>query len=189
MKATGEFRVAASRAEVWAGFGELERLKGCLDGCQSLQAGGEGVFVAKLDAALNDYLPGDGRAQTAPVQAEIRFTELDPPQRFRLNLTSQAIGNQAEDGEDGVGSASAVVELEAVEDDASGEATLLRYYANDGNDANKGQISPASSLIDDFIAKFVAGYGRATTDYEPSQQWLIWAIMFGVLLLAVVLTL
>jgi len=70
--------------------------------------------------------------------------------------------------------------------------TRLRYYANNSNSARhayEGQNSPASSLIDGFIAKFAAGFGRATTDYEPSQQWLIWAIMFGVLLLAVVLTL
>lgn len=30
---------------------------------------------------------------------------------------------------------------------------------------------------------------RSDEDYEPSRQWVIWAIMFGVLILAVVLTL
>jgi len=29
---------------------------------------------------------------------------------------------------------------------------------------------------------------RSDKDYEPSQQWIIWAIMFGVLILAIILT-
>jgi hypothetical protein len=53
-------------------------------------------------------------------------------------------------------------------------------------------------MTDDFFARFageVASDSATATEntpadvpYEPSRQWVIWAIMFGVLLLAVLLT-
>lgn len=164
MRQAGEYRIAASRAEVWAALGDLERLKGCLAGCQSLEQTGEGEFMVSLDPAAHETaLAPKGQQLTEPVIAEARLTELDPPSSCLLN----------------VGAGSAVVKLED-----AGEFTRLSYQAG-------GELADAAAarLADDFFAKFTAGFDRNTSDYQPSQQWMIWAIMFGVLLLAVVLTL
>ena len=76
MRQAGEYRIAASRAEVWAALGDLERLKGCLAGCQSLEQTGEGEFMVSLDPAAHETCllytspsPRDQRGSRMPSSA------------------------------------------------------------------------------------------------------------------------
>lgn len=155
MQQAGEYRIEAPRTEVWAALSDLERVKGCLAGCQSLEQTREGEFMVSIDAA--------GLHLSEPLVAEARLTELDPPNSCLLN----------------VGAGSAVVKL--VDE---GAFTRLSYQPG-------GELADTAALglADDFFATFASGFVDDNSDYQPSQQWMIWAIMFGVLLLAVVLTL
>ncbi len=159
MQQDGEYRIEASPAEVWAALGDLDRVKRCLAGCQSLEQTGEGEFMVSIAPAAQE----NSGALTEPVVAEARLTELDPPSSCLLNI----------------GAGSAVITLAE-----AGEFTRLSYQAG-------GELADTAAvgLADDFFASFAAGFGEYNSDYQPSQQWMIWAIMFGVLLLAVVLTL
>jgi len=67
----------------------------------------------------------------------------------------------------------------------------LALVQSDQDSSPKGtSVEPSQASAKEALNKVNNGVpGRADKDYEPSQQWLIWAIMFGVLILAVVLTL
>ncbi len=61
------------------------------------------------------------------------------------------------------------------------EKTRLTFTVTDAADQR---------MADDFFAAFARDLSeRASSGFQPSQQGVIWAIMFGVLILAVVLTL
>ena len=158
MEHSGEYGIAATRAEVWAGLADRERVKGCLVRCQSLTQTGPLEFAVQMDPAVIEDSAGSLQSQLGVV----RLTEVDAPNRCCLR----------------VGPGSAVVQLEE-----AGESTRLTYRA-------EGLLAeaPAAALADDFFAQFAAGFAPGEGHYQPSQQWIIWAIMFGVLLLAVVLT-
>jgi len=155
---SGEYKINAPRAEVWAGLGDLDRVKRCLSGCQSLEQTGEGEFLVSIESSKHERSPG----LSEPLVAEVRLAEVIPPSSCLLN----------------VGSGSAVIQLTD-----AGEGTGLSYQAG-------GELAdtPAVALADEFFVKFAAEFETVNSDYEPSQQWIIWAIMFAVLLLAVILT-
>lgn len=186
MEQSGEYEIAASREQVWAALNDPDLLGECIAGCQS---------VSKIDA---EHFDVSVKAKIGPVsatfQAALELKELNPP-------ASYVIEGSAKGGVAGFAKGSANVSLDEIE----GGATLLRYGVKANVGGKLAQIGSrlvdgaARKMADDFFAEFskrMNPQAAVTEDepgsvqgqeYENSGQWKIWAIAFGVLILAAVL--
>ena len=82
----------------------------------------------------------------------------------------------------------------SVEGDSTRVACSVDVRAN--HEQGRAALAQADQALGDGLADFFARLNTELSEakspiegYEPSKQWMIWAIMFGILLLAVVLTL
>ena len=192
MEQAGDFRIAADRTTVWNALNDPEILKRCIDGCQSMEQTGDSSFATAVKAKIGPV--------SALFKADLQLADLDPPNSYTIHANAKG-------GAAGFGKGTAGVQLS---DDGAG--TLLTYSVNANVGGKLAQIGSrlidgaARKMADDFFANFAREVGgsvdeaspaapaeavseRSDDDYQPSQQWIIWAIMFGVLILAVVLTL
>lgn len=186
MEQSGEYKIRASRDKVWAALNDPDLLGACIAGCQS---------VSKIDA---EHFDVSVKAKIGPVSATFKagleLKELNPP-------ASYVIEGSAKGGAAGFAKGSANVSLDELE----GGATLLRYAVKANVGGKLAQIGSrlvdgaARKMADDFFAEFSNHMDPQTKasqddpepvaahDYESSGQWKIWAIAFGVLILAAVL--
>ncbi|MBB4285058.1 CoxG family protein [Roseospira goensis] len=109
MEFSGEYRIPASRPVVWDALNDPEVLKGCIDGCESL----EKVSDTELKARV--------KAKVGPVSARfngmVTLSEIQAPESY-------VISGQGQGGAAGFVKGSARVTLT----EADGEtATVLRY--------------------------------------------------------------
>ena len=192
MEQSGEYRIGASREAVWAALNDPDVLGACIEGVQ---------HVTKID---DEHFDVSVKAKVGPVsatfQAALTLSDLNPP-------ASYVIQGNAKGGAAGFAKGSATVNLE---EEAQG-VTLLRYGVNANVGGKLAQVGSrlvegaARKMADDFFAAFSlkldpnAAVGEAHTATEDgskqaapvtesSGQWIIWAIAFGVLALAVILT-
>ena len=192
MEQSGEYRIGASREAVWAALNDPDVLGACIEGVQ---------HVTKID---DEHFDVSVKAKVGPVsatfQAALTLSDLNPP-------ASYVIQGNAKGGAAGFAKGSATVNLE---EEAQG-VTLLRYGVNANVGGKLAQVGSrlvegaARKMADDFFAAFSlkldpnAAVGEAHTGTEDgskqaapvtesSGQWIIWAIAFGVLALAVILT-
>ena len=202
MEQTGEYLIEARPGEVWSALNNAETLGNCINGVQSMEQVSEGVF--KCVVALVDQEKADAKPLGTVFETGLSLRCLDLPGRHEISIKAK---NNVEGGETGSVSGLAQVELSA-----AGAATQLSYSLQADLGGELAQRDPrmvdstAQHFADDFFARFaaeiahlsapevesgggtLAGDAAAEVPYEPSQQWVIWAIMFGVLLLAVLLT-
>jgi len=179
---TGEFRIAASRETVWRSLNDPEVLRACIDGCQTMTKRSDDAFSASVKAKIGPV--------AATFNAELELTDVDPPAGYVLHAAVK--GGAA-------GFAKGTARVRLLED---GTATLLRYEV-DGNVGGKlAQVgsrlidAAARKMAEDFFGRFgetVAPGGteqiaKAGADgYERSGRWIIWAVAFAVLILAILL--
>ena len=134
MEMTGEQRIDAPRARVWAALNDPEVLKACIPGCQSL---------VKTDDTHMKALAG---VKVGPISArfsgEVTLSDIDPPNGYRI--TGEGQGGAA-----GFAKGGALVRL--AED---GGATLLTYEvtAQVG-----GKLAQLGGPLIDATAKQMAG--------------------------------
>ena len=55
MEITGEYRIPATRDEVWAALNDPEMLRKCIPGCESLQRRSDTEFDATIGALSERY--------------------------------------------------------------------------------------------------------------------------------------
>jgi carbon monoxide dehydrogenase subunit G len=79
MTMSGEQQLTAPRERVWAALNDIEVLKACIPGCESLELVAENEFVA---VASNRIGPVKAR-----FKGKVRLTDLDPP-RFQAKGTA-----------------------------------------------------------------------------------------------------
>ena len=188
MEQSGEYRIAASREEVWQALNDPEVLGGCIEGCQK---------VDKLD---DEHFDVAVKAKVGPVSAvfnaALELSDMVPPASYVIN------GN-AKGGAAGFAKGSATVTL-----DEDGEVTVLRYGVKANVGGKLAQVGSrlvdgaARKMADDFFAEFskrldpdsVASppadedsAADAPRAYEKSGGWQMWAIAFLVLAIAVAL--
>ena len=107
MDMTGEERIAASREAVWAALNDVEVLRQCIPGCESLEKQSDTDMTAKV------------KLQIGPVRAafagKVRLSDLDPPNGYRISGEGQGgVAGYAKGGavvrliEDGVAHASQI---------------------------------------------------------------------------------
>jgi len=181
---TGEFRIAAARESVWRALNDPDVLKQCIDGCQNMAKVGDDAFTATVKAKVGPV--------SATFGADLKLADLNPPSSYTLNAAVKG-------GAAGFGKGVARVSLA---DD--GGATILRYEVEGNVGGKLAQIgsrlidAAARKMADDFFRRFgevvapggtqpVAALKPAPGGYERSGQFLIWAIAFIVLILAIVL--
>jgi uncharacterized protein len=190
LEQSGEYRIGASREEVWAALNDPDVLGACIEGVQ---------HVTKIDDENFDVAV---KAKIGPVsatfQAALSLSDLNPP-------ASYVIAGNAKGGAAGFAKGNATVNLE----EESANVTLLRYGVNANVGGKLAQVGSrlvegaARKMADDFFAAFsqrldpesVASEPQADSSKQPSTvaktessgQWLIWVIAFAVLAIAALL--
>jgi carbon monoxide dehydrogenase subunit G len=182
---TGEYRIAADLETVWRGLNDPEILARCIDGCQSMERRGDEQFVASVKAKIGPV--------SATFQAELNLEDLNPPTSYTLQANVKG-------GAAGFGKGTASVALRE-----EGSATLLSYQVKANVGGKLAQVGSrlidgaARKMADDFFAAFgeeVSGETPQSTAaeassgeraYERSGNWVIWAVMFAALAIAMIL--
>src|SRR5262245_25243489 len=160
MDMTGEERIAASRETVWAALNDVEVLKRCIPGCESLEKQSDAEMTAKV------------KLQIGPVSARfsgrVTLSEIDPPNGYR-------IAGEGSGGTAGHAKGSALVRLAQ-----DGDTTILRYEARADVGGKLAQLggrlidATAKKLAGEFFSKFGDVVGpapqAAVTDAAASQE-------------------
>jgi carbon monoxide dehydrogenase subunit G len=140
MTMAGEQLLPAPREKVWAALNDVEVLKQCIPGCESLEKLSDTEFQA---IATNKIGPVKAR-----FKGKVRLTDLDPPNGYKIS-------GEGDGGIAGFAKGGATVTL--TEKDGG---TLLSYTVEaqiGGKLAQLGQRlinGVAKKLADDFFAKF-----------------------------------
>ena len=142
MEMTGEYRIAATREEVWRALNDAEVLKASIPGCEALEKVSDTEFRATVVAKVGPV--------KARFKGRVTLSDLDPPNGY-------AISGEGQGGPAGFARGGAKVSLR---DD--GGATVLRYEANANVGGKLAQIgsrlidATARKMADDFFAAFTA---------------------------------
>jgi carbon monoxide dehydrogenase subunit G len=171
MDMTGEERIAASREAVWAALNDVNVLKQCIPGCESLEKLSDTDMAAKV------------KLQIGPVRAaftgKVKLSDFDPPKGYRISGEGQG-------GVAGYAKGGAVVRL--LED---GAGTLLKYEAKADVGGKLAQLggrlidSTAKKLAGEFFQNFSAIVGPAPANAAaapPAKEgWFrrLWRRLFG----------
>ncbi len=168
MDMTGEERIAAGREVVWAALNDVEVLRQCIPGCESLEK------VSDTDMAARVKL------QIGPVRAtfsgQVKLSDIDPPNGYRIS-------GEGSGGVAGYARGGAVVRLH---DD--GPVTVLHYEAKADVGGKLAQLggrlidSTARKLAGEFFQKFgtivgapaaaAAGRSPPAGAAAPRKAWL-----------------
>jgi hypothetical protein len=152
MEMTGEYRIPASRDQVWAALNDPETLKASLPGCESLEKVSEREFVATVVAKVGPV--------KAKFNGNVTLSNLDPPQGY-------TISGEGKGGAAGFAKGGADVRL--TED---GGATVLAYTAKADVGGKLAQLG--SRLIDGTAKKmadeFFQNFSRQVAPPAPPPE-------------------
>ena len=76
MEMTGEYRIPAERAKVWAALNDPAILKDCIPGCQSLEKLSDTEMAAKVKARIGPV--------SATFNGRVTLSNLDPPNGYTI---------------------------------------------------------------------------------------------------------
>ena len=140
MDMSGEYRIAATREQVWVALNDPEILQLCIPGCSSLEKLGENQMTARVSAKVGPV--------SANFSGKVLLTDLDPPNGYRI--TGEGACRFA-----GFAKGGAVVRLAA-----DGSQTILTYVAEAQVGGKLAQIGSrliqgtARKMADDFFSRF-----------------------------------
>ena len=144
MSMTGEVKLPADKATVWAKLNDPEVLKACIPGCQELVKESDTAFSAVAKLAIGPV--------KATFKGKVTLSDIDAPNGY-------TISGEGQGGIAGFAKGGAKVHLS----DAEGGGTILSYdvQANVG-----GKIAQLGSRLIDGVAKkmsdaFFAGFAKA----------------------------
>jgi carbon monoxide dehydrogenase subunit G len=147
MDMTGEERIGASREAVWAALNDIDVLKRCIPGCQSLERQSDTDMTARVKLQIGPV--------SATFSGKVKLSDLDPPNGYR-------IAGEGSGGAAGYAKGSALVRL--LDD---GQGTLLRYEARADVGGKLAQLggrlidATARELAGEFFGNFTAIVGPA----------------------------
>jgi carbon monoxide dehydrogenase subunit G len=163
MNMNGEERIAASRETVWAALNDVDVLKQCIPGCESLEKQSDTEMTAKVKLKIGPV--------SASFSGKVTLSEIDPPHGYR-------IAGEGSGGAAGHAKGSALVRLE---DDGAG-GTILKYEARADVGGKLAQLggrlidATAKKLAGEFFGKFGAVVGppppseEITGEGEPGKK-------------------
>jgi carbon monoxide dehydrogenase subunit G len=142
MEMTGEYRIAASRAQVWAALNDPEVLKISIPGCETLEMTSDSEMTAKVVAKIGPV--------KASFTGRVRLENINPPESYTI----------AGEGQGGVaGFAKGGADVKLTED---GGETVLAYTVRAQIGGKLAQLgsrlidSTSKMMADQFFAKFSA---------------------------------
>jgi hypothetical protein len=148
MEMTGEQLIAASQDTTWQALNDLEVLKACIPGCESIVASGDNQFDVALTVKVGPV--------SAKFKGKLTLADLIPPDSYNLSFEGQG-------GVAGFAKGSAQVTLSP-----DGQGTRLAYAVKANVGGKLAQIGSrlidgaAKKLAEQFFSTFnkqVAGAG------------------------------
>ncbi len=197
MDQQGEYRIPATQAAVWQALNDPAVLARCIPGCQSMEKTDDTHFSAKVKAKVGPV--------SATFDVLLELADVDPPTGYRID-------GQVKGGPAGFGKGGAKVRIEAV----SEGQTLLTYQVEASIGGKLAQVgsrlidAATRKIADEFFTAFRAEVGQSEADSvadvssqddsEPEKtavaaeaapanndQWKVWAVVFGLFVVAMVL--
>ena len=140
MEMSGEYRIKASREQVWAALNDPEILQASIPGCDSLEQSGENSFSAQVTAKVGPV--------KAKFKGEVELSDIDPPNGY--TISGEGKGGAA-------GFAKGGAEVKLSED---GDETVLTYHVKANVGGKMAQLGArlidgtAKKLSNEFFTKF-----------------------------------
>ena len=140
MELTGEYRIPASRMQVWAALNDPAVLKDCIPGCETLEKTDDTHFEATVTSKVGPV--------KARFKGAVTLSELDPPNGY--TITGEGKGGPA-----GFAKGGAKVRL-----NEDGDVTILSYEAHAAVGGKLAQLGSrlidgtARKLADEFFTSF-----------------------------------
>jgi len=153
MDMTGEYRIAAPRAKVWAALNDAEILRQAIPGCDEIEKTSETSFTAKVTAKVGPVKASFG--------GKVTLSDMDPPNGY--TITGEGSGGVA-------GFAKGGAKVGLVDD---GAGTLLTYSVDAQVGGKLAQIGSrlidgtARKMAEDFFSRFAALVADGETAAEP----------------------
>jgi uncharacterized protein len=142
MDMTGEYRIAAPRAKVWAALNDAEILRQAIPGCDEIEKTSDTSFTAKITAKVGPVKASFG--------GKVTLSDMDPPNGY--TITGEGSGGVA-------GFAKGGAKVGLVDD---GAGTLLTYSVDAQVGGKLAQIGSrlidgtARKMAEDFFSRFAA---------------------------------
>ncbi|MCX7686284.1 MAG: carbon monoxide dehydrogenase subunit G [Acetobacteraceae bacterium] len=148
MEMTGERRIPAPRAAVWAALNDTEALRAAIPGCESLERTGENELSARVAVKLGPM--------AAKFTGKVQLANINPPESY-------TISGEGNGGAMGFAKGGADVSLA----EAGPEETILRYQVKAQVGGKIAQLgarlidSTAKQMADQFFDRFAANLAAA----------------------------
>jgi uncharacterized protein len=135
MQMNGSERIQASKEAVWAALNDVDVLKQCIPGCESLEKMSATEMTAKVVLKIGPI--------KASFAGRVQLSDLDPPNGYRIS-------GEGSGGVAGFAKGGATVRLEA-----ESESVTVLNYAVDAQVG--GKVAQLGSRLIDATAKKLAG--------------------------------
>jgi hypothetical protein len=152
MELKGEYRIPASRDQVWAMLNDPAVLKECIPGCESLDGSPSEGFAARVTTKVGPV--------KATFNGQVTLSNVNPPESY-------TISGEGKGGVAGFAKGGADVHLA---EDAGG--TVLTYSVNAQVGGKLAQLgsrlidSTAKKLADEFFSSFAAKAGAPAAPHH-----------------------
>jgi uncharacterized protein len=158
MDMNGTQRIEATPETVWAALNDVEVLKACIPGCETIEKTSDTEMNAKATLKIGPV--------KASFTGKVTLSDLDPPHGY--TITGEGSGGAA-----GYAKGGAKVRLEPIED---GAATMLNYEVQAQIGGKLAQLgsrlidATAKKLAGDFFQKFGAIVGPVPADAPEEEK-------------------
>jgi len=156
MDMNGSQRIEASRETVYAALNDVEILRQCIPGCESIEKTSENEMTAKVTLKIGPV--------KASFSGKVTLSDFDPPNGY-------TISGEGSGGAAGFAKGGAKVSLEA-----DGDATILNYTVDAQIGGKLAQLggrlidATAKKLAGDFFEKFGAIVAPPAEGSEPAKK-------------------
>ena len=160
MDMNGSQRIEASREKVYAALNDVDVLKQCIPGCESIEKTSDNEMNAKVTLRVGPV--------KASFTGKVILSDFDPPNGY--TIAGEGTGGMA-----GFAKGSAVVRLEA-----DGDATILHYTVKADVGGKLAQLggrlidATSTKLAGEFFEKFGSIVGPTTipeAETEEKKGW------------------
>jgi carbon monoxide dehydrogenase subunit G len=156
MQLSNQQSLPVGQAEAWAALNDIELLRTCIPGCESLVATGDEAYEAQILAVVGPV--------KARFKGRLRLEQLNPPASYTMLFDGQG-------GAAGHGKGKAQIRLEPQGDDA----TLLHYTVDASVGGKIAQIGSrlvdlaAQKMAKDFFERFTEALQARRAAAPPAQ--------------------
>ena len=156
MDMNGSQRIEASREKVYAALNDVEILKQCIPGCESIEKTSDNEMNAKVTLRVGPV--------KASFTGKVLLSDLDPPNGY--TITGEGAGGMA-----GFAKGSAAVKLEP-----DGDATILHYTVKADVGGKLAQLggrlidATSTKLAGEFFEKFGSIVGPVSAPNDESAE-------------------